>query len=72
MMAGRAFHIVDVFAEEKYVGNHFGDTDIDVRIEQGFEIGRPSLLRVRAQAAVEGFQVQVGGRVIPVARGELL
>jgi trans-2,3-dihydro-3-hydroxyanthranilate isomerase len=57
-----------------YLARHryFGDTDIDVRIEQGFEIGRPSLLRVRAQAAVEGFQVQVGGRVIPVARGELL
>ena len=41
---------------------------LDVRLEQGHEIARPSLLRVRA----DGSGVEVGGRVIPVARGEWL
>jgi trans-2,3-dihydro-3-hydroxyanthranilate isomerase len=45
-----------------------GDGPVDVRLEQGHEIRRPSLLRVRASAA----GVEVGGRVIPVARGEWL
>ena len=41
---------------------------LDVRLEQGHEIARPSLLRVRADES----GVEVGGRVIPVARGEWL
>lgn len=45
-----------------------GDGPVDVRLEQGHAISRPSLLRVRASAAGS----EVGGRVIPVARGEWL
>lgn len=45
-----------------------GDGPIDVRLEQGHALSRPSLLRVRA--GVSGSEV--GGRVIPVARGEWL
>jgi trans-2,3-dihydro-3-hydroxyanthranilate isomerase len=49
--------------------NYFGGGDIDVRIEQGYEMGRPSLLHLRADATQT---IEVGGRVVPVARGELL
>jgi trans-2,3-dihydro-3-hydroxyanthranilate isomerase len=45
-----------------------GDRPVDVRLEQGHALARPSLLRVRASQA----GVEVGGRVIPVARGEWL
>ena len=45
-----------------------GDGPIDVRLEQGHAIARPSLLHVRADK--DGSQV--GGRVIRVARGEWL
>ncbi len=46
---------------------HPGET-LDVRLEQGHAISRPALLRVRQGANA----VEVGGRVIPVARGEWL
>jgi trans-2,3-dihydro-3-hydroxyanthranilate isomerase len=49
-----------------------GGAEIDVRVEQGCEIGRPSLLRLRAWRREGRFDVFVGGRVIPVARGTLL
>lgn len=48
-----------------------GDT-VDVRVEQGHEIGRPSLLQVRAQRRGEQADIEVGGRVILSARGELV
>lgn len=38
----------------------------ELRVEQGYEIGRPSLLRLRLKP-----HLQVGGRVIPVAEGIL-
>lgn len=54
-----------------YLAHHgyFGDTDIDVRVEQGYEMGRPSLLHLRADATPT---IEVGGRVVPVANGKLL
>lgn len=43
-----------------------------VRIEQGYEIRRPSLVRLRARR-VDGLpEVSVGGSVVPTVRGELL
>ncbi|HKC49362.1 MAG TPA: PhzF family phenazine biosynthesis protein [Myxococcota bacterium] len=53
-----------------YLARHraHGDGTLDVRLEQGHEIGRPSLLHVRAN----GTTILVGGRVISVARGEWL
>lgn len=48
---------------------YFGGGDIDVRVEQGYEMGRPSLLHLRADATPT---IEVGGRVVPVAHGELL
>jgi trans-2,3-dihydro-3-hydroxyanthranilate isomerase len=43
-----------------------------LRIAQGVEMGRPSLLRLDARQGAGGPRVRVGGRVIEVARGELL
>jgi trans-2,3-dihydro-3-hydroxyanthranilate isomerase len=78
----------------------FGSPAIDVRVEQGYELDRPSLLYLRTEDAADGsgsedvdgtgnedesedgsngsdgsetaIDVYVGGRVIPVATGELL
>ncbi|HEX6709185.1 MAG TPA: PhzF family phenazine biosynthesis protein [Rubrobacter sp.] len=51
---------------------YFGTDSIDVRVEQGYEIGRPSLLYLRAARDGEETSVFVGGKVQMVARGELV
>lgn len=48
---------------------YFGDEHVDVRVEQGYEIGRPSLLFLRAAREGDDISVRVGGRVQPFARG---
>ena len=48
-----------------------GEDAIDVRVEQGHEMGRPSLLHLRARNGGGDFDVRVGGGVVPVARGNL-
>ena len=45
---------------------------VDIRVEQGIEIGRPSVLHLMAEKTAEGISVRVGGRVIMIARGELV
>ncbi|MEW5901868.1 MAG: PhzF family phenazine biosynthesis protein, partial [Acidobacteriota bacterium] len=50
----------------------FGSSQVDLRAEQGHEIGRSSLLLLRAEEKAGEIDVFVGGRVILVARGELL
>ena len=49
---------------------YFGKDEIDIRVEQGFEIDRRSLLLLRARKTSSGIEVNVGGRVQFVARGE--
>jgi len=51
---------------------YFGTPDVDVRVEQGIEIRRPSRLHLKARDTVHDIAVDVGGKVIPVARGELV
>jgi trans-2,3-dihydro-3-hydroxyanthranilate isomerase len=51
---------------------YFGTDQIDIRVEQGHEIGRPSLIMLRAQKRDGEVEVHVGGRVILVAKGELV
>jgi trans-2,3-dihydro-3-hydroxyanthranilate isomerase len=52
---------------------YFGQDQINVRVEQGYEVGRPSLLLLKAkQGKGEKIDVNVGGRVQPMAKGELL
>ncbi|PSB23652.1 PhzF family phenazine biosynthesis protein [Stenomitos frigidus] len=48
--------------------SYLGKPYIDLRVEQGHEIGRPSLLLLKATKTAT-IQVSVGGRVILVARG---
>lgn len=49
------------------------DTDsIDVRVEQGYEIQRPSMLYLRAAYDEDEIAISVGGKVRMVARGELV
>lgn len=50
---------------------YFGTNRIDVRVEQGHEIGRPSLLYLRAEEQGETIDVHVGGKVAMVAKGTL-
>lgn len=49
-----------------------GGPRIDLRVEQGEEVGRPSLLLLRAGEKAGRVEVQVGGRAIRVARGRLV
>ena len=51
---------------------YFGTDSIDIRVEQGYEIGRPSLLYLRAERREGEINVFVGGKVQMVARGVLL
>ncbi|MCX6649515.1 MAG: PhzF family phenazine biosynthesis protein [Candidatus Bathyarchaeota archaeon] len=50
---------------------YFGTPKIDVRVEQGAEIGRPSILYLKGEEVKNGIDVRVGGRVAMVARGEV-
>jgi trans-2,3-dihydro-3-hydroxyanthranilate isomerase len=50
----------------------FSKDEISLRIEQGHEVRRPSLVRLRAKRSGENYEIQVGGRVIPILEGELL
>lgn len=51
---------------------YFGEPRVDVRVEQGHEIGRPSLLLLKAIESGRGIDVSVGGRVVMTAKGELV
>jgi trans-2,3-dihydro-3-hydroxyanthranilate isomerase len=51
---------------------YFGKNHIDIRAEQGYEIGRPSLLYLRAENKDGEINVSVGGKVVMVAKGELI
>lgn len=52
---------------------YYGTAEIDIKVEQGYEIGRPSLLLLQAKEEEgDAISVSVGGRVIMVASGELV
>jgi trans-2,3-dihydro-3-hydroxyanthranilate isomerase len=51
---------------------YFGTDSVDVRVEQGYEIQRPSLLYLRADREGDETSIHIGGKVQMVARGELL
>ena len=51
---------------------YFGTDRIDIRVEQGYEIGRPSRLYLRARQEDGRIEVNVGGKVVPVAKAELV
>ena len=49
----------------------FAESELSLRIEQGYEVRRPSLVLLRAQMG-KPHRVYVGGSVIPVVQGQLL
>lgn len=54
--------------EHKY----FRSSSIDIKVEQGYEIGRKSLLYLRAEKNKGKIDVNVGGNVIKIAEGTLV
>lgn len=55
-----------------YLANqeYFGKKEIDVTVDQGYEIDRPSKLFLKTEGSKK-FGVKVGGRVFPVAQGTI-
>jgi trans-2,3-dihydro-3-hydroxyanthranilate isomerase len=49
---------------------YFNSDKIDVKVAQGYEINRPSLLLLRADKQENDIRISVGGKVIPVAEGK--
>lgn len=52
--------------------SYFGEKPVDVRVEQGYEIGRPSLLLLKAKKNQDTIEVSVGGKVMMIAKGEFV
>ncbi len=54
-----------------YLAQHqyFGQPHLDIRVEQGYEIQRPALLFLKAQATEAAIAIAVGGHIIPIAQG---
>ncbi len=50
---------------------YFDADQIDIRVEQGHEIGRPSLLYLKARDKDGKIDVSVGGKVVMIAKGQL-
>lgn len=50
----------------------FGGSELSLRIEQGYEVRRPSLVMLRARMVDGSREVSVGGHVVPTMQGELL
>jgi trans-2,3-dihydro-3-hydroxyanthranilate isomerase len=57
-----------------YLAEHrfFGTCRIDLKVEQGCEIGRPSLLYLRAEKKKQEISVYVGGKVEMIGDGKLV
>ncbi len=52
--------------------HYFDRPEVDITVEQGIEIGRPSLLYLRGRKSLhQPWEISVGGRVISVASGVL-
>lgn len=49
---------------------YFNKNVLEYRVEQGYEMGRPSLLKVRAAKENGRYEIEVGGRVFLIAKGE--
>jgi trans-2,3-dihydro-3-hydroxyanthranilate isomerase len=51
---------------------YFAKDSIDIRSEQGYEIGRPSLLLLKAEQDGTRINIAVGGKAVIVAKGEFV
>ncbi|MDE5072172.1 MAG: PhzF family phenazine biosynthesis protein [Trichodesmium sp. St16_bin4-tuft] len=52
--------------------NYFNQRKIDIRVEQGYEINRPSLLLLQAEKKAGKIEVFVGGNVVMIAQGKFI
>jgi trans-2,3-dihydro-3-hydroxyanthranilate isomerase len=52
--------------------NYFNGEEIDVKVEQGFEIGRESILHLKSFYENDKIKIKVGGKVFKIAEGKLL
>ncbi|CAM3038921.1 PhzF family phenazine biosynthesis protein [Paenibacillus sediminis] len=50
--------------------NFYNTPKINLRVEQGYEMGRPSLIKVEAEKVGRQFRINIGGKVFLVAKGE--
>ncbi|MDH3892168.1 MAG: PhzF family phenazine biosynthesis protein [candidate division Zixibacteria bacterium] len=50
---------------------YFESDTIDIRTEQGLQIGRPSVLHLMAEKTTKGIDIRVGGKVVRFAEGKL-
>jgi trans-2,3-dihydro-3-hydroxyanthranilate isomerase len=57
-----------------YLSKHeyFGTKNIDITVEQGFEINRPSILKLKTESNGKNIEIYVGGKVLLIAKGKLL
>jgi trans-2,3-dihydro-3-hydroxyanthranilate isomerase len=57
-----------------YLANYqyFGKNQLEVSVEQGYNIKRPSKLYLKAATRKNRIEVDVGGKVVPIAKGKLL
>ncbi len=51
---------------------YFGGNSINIQVEQGYDMGRPSLIFLKAEDNQGGIDVSVGGTVVKIAKGEFL
>jgi trans-2,3-dihydro-3-hydroxyanthranilate isomerase len=51
--------------------NYFGSDKVDIKIEQGIELGRPSQICATATPSGDRLDVQIGGQIILIGKGEL-
>ena len=50
---------------------YFGISRVNAKVEQGYEVRRPSLLLLKARKIGDILQVEVGGKVFLIAKGKL-
>lgn len=51
---------------------YFGKSSINIKSEQGYEMGRPSLLYLRADETDDKIHISVGGKSVIIAKGALI
>ena len=81
----RVFPVYGVVSEDPATGSgngclaaylskyqYFGKSNVDIRVQQGHEVGRPSVLSLRAKERNGEISVSVGGKAFIVAKGELI
>ena len=81
-MSVRVFPIAYGIAEDPATGSGNGclaaylvkiqyleKSSIDITVGQGYEMGRPSQLKLKASETNATFSIHVGGNVIPIAEG---